>query len=233
MGDTRAFIHLHFGSLADTFYTLHIACLGGVDWNDIATPLFSIHLGLGLLFMFQVLFSMLCLLNIITGIFVDRANKVMQCDIQYVQAEELSNYASLVRRLAHVFHIPETSDVTAGMITRDMFVTHITDYNVQSFLRGMGIEVDTSNAAGLFNLMDNDGDGEIELAELIAALMSLSGGARQVSSVRIEERVRALQRDIRLLFGSEQKSEHTPTRGREWMSELFDQSGRHRPPSPE
>eukprot|EP00812_Abedinium_dasypus_P014929 NODE_8498_length_380_cov_206.393846.p1 GENE.NODE_8498_length_380_cov_206.393846~~NODE_8498_length_380_cov_206.393846.p1 ORF type:complete len:63 (-),score=29.92 NODE_8498_length_380_cov_206.393846:174-362(-) len=43
------------------------------------------------------------------------------------------------------------------------------------------------------NLIDFGGDGEIDLADLIAGLMNLSGKARQLSVARVEHRLKRLQ----------------------------------------
>ena len=42
--------------------------LGGVDWEDAAQPIFKLGWALGLMFAFYVAVSVLCVLNIMTGV---------------------------------------------------------------------------------------------------------------------------------------------------------------------
>merc|ERR1712137_896612 len=66
-------VHRQFGTMARTIYTLVMAMLGGTNWGIISDAALEINWFATALFFFYVFFTMLAVLNIITGVFVDNA----------------------------------------------------------------------------------------------------------------------------------------------------------------
>merc|ERR1712224_330897 len=60
----------HFGSLYLTSYTLFMAVFGGIDWEEACDPLFKNSVLIGLLFLLFILTTTVCVLNVVTGVFV-------------------------------------------------------------------------------------------------------------------------------------------------------------------
>merc|ERR1712176_883046 len=73
----------YFGNLSRSMRTLFSAISGGLDWDGISSPLSElIHPAIGLGFAMYVGFSILALLNIITGVFVEAYQESSRCDRQ-------------------------------------------------------------------------------------------------------------------------------------------------------
>merc|ERR1719456_697385 len=81
--------------------TLYMSICGGVDWNDAGEPLMTIHESMGFLFAVYIAFAVFCVLNIVTGVFVENANKITTQGDESVIVDELVNrrQAEEVQRL--------------------------------------------------------------------------------------------------------------------------------------
>eukprot|EP00812_Abedinium_dasypus_P009901 NODE_3557_length_769_cov_316.801120.p2 GENE.NODE_3557_length_769_cov_316.801120~~NODE_3557_length_769_cov_316.801120.p2 ORF type:complete len:113 (+),score=49.18 NODE_3557_length_769_cov_316.801120:35-340(+) len=73
--------------MPQTLYTLHISITGGIDWSDVSDTLFRISLPVAIAFMFYVVFALLCVLNVVTGIFVESATASVQNDAEHQMVE--------------------------------------------------------------------------------------------------------------------------------------------------
>merc|ERR1712190_347578 len=69
-----------YGSLPASIYTLFGAISGGWSWNVVAEPLLSISPLLGILFCLYISFAIFCVLNVVTGVFVENANTLIASD---------------------------------------------------------------------------------------------------------------------------------------------------------
>merc|ERR1719362_1961469 len=70
-----------FGSMASSTTSLFMAITGGVDWNEVVGPLQSNISPLMLpLFSCYIAFCVLVLLNLVTGVFVDGAQRIIKDD---------------------------------------------------------------------------------------------------------------------------------------------------------
>merc|ERR1711948_118026 len=81
----------HYGTLMRSINTLYMAICGGIDWGMAAAPLIDINPVLGVAFATYIAFAVLCVLNIITGVFVENANQITAMDEDNLLIEDLSN----------------------------------------------------------------------------------------------------------------------------------------------
>merc|ERR1712007_285535 len=70
----------YFGSLGHASYTLFGVATGGIDWMDIEDILLYMSWFNGAVLIFYIFFTQFCLINIITGIFVDTAINTAAAD---------------------------------------------------------------------------------------------------------------------------------------------------------
>merc|ERR1712151_454369 len=61
---------------------------------------------------------------------------------------------------------------------------------------GIGVQVESYSANGLFKLLDFDGDGALELDEFALALQQVHGPARSIDVARIALDTRNLRREL-------------------------------------
>merc|ERR1712070_450902 len=69
-----------FGSLLISILSLYQSMSNGLDWGDLSGILMNLHPALVLLFSLYIAFSMLCLMNVVTGVFVESALKYAKND---------------------------------------------------------------------------------------------------------------------------------------------------------
>merc|ERR1719156_143848 len=67
-----------YGSLPRTVFTLYCTISGGIDWNDTVEPLITISPAIALFFSVYIAFAVFCVLNIVTGVFVENATKIIR-----------------------------------------------------------------------------------------------------------------------------------------------------------
>lgn len=184
----------HFPSIMGTIYTLFQAISGGVDWGQVAQPLLELGTLLGILFIFYVAFATLCVLNIITGVFVDNANKIATKDDDMIMMEQLEMRAAWFDEVKELFKEADVDN--SGTVTEHEFAEKMQDLRVQAWLRKIGVQVESYSAEGLFKLLDFDGDGSLELEEFALALQSVHGTARSIDLQRVAREAKLLREDM-------------------------------------
>eukprot|EP00419_Tripos_fusus_P076864 CAMPEP_0172893292 /NCGR_PEP_ID=MMETSP1075-20121228/148162_1 /TAXON_ID=2916 /ORGANISM="Ceratium fusus, Strain PA161109" /LENGTH=314 /DNA_ID=CAMNT_0013748133 /DNA_START=202 /DNA_END=1143 /DNA_ORIENTATION=- len=160
-------LSMHWGSLARSILSLYAAILGGIDWDDLATPL-SEHVSplMAVLFCFYIGFSLIAVMNVITGVFVETSMK------QTEMAKELD-----FMRVAHEF-FDSCDEDGSGTISFREFDEQIETPSFKAYCESLGI--DTCDAKLLFTLLDSDGSGELEAQELFHGMLRLRSGAKYI-----------------------------------------------------
>merc|ERR1719375_2874273 len=127
-----------FGSLPLCIYTLHMAITGGVDWGAVAGTLAGVHHLMLFLYVTYISFSLWCVLNIITGVFVENANRITTDEealiLQEVAARE--EWFSEVKVLFHKLDIDES-----GSLDWPEFERIIRDVRVQKVFSDVGVDL--------------------------------------------------------------------------------------------
>eukprot|EP00929_Paragymnodinium_shiwhaense_P018523 TRINITY_DN12934_c0_g1_i1.p1 TRINITY_DN12934_c0_g1~~TRINITY_DN12934_c0_g1_i1.p1 ORF type:complete len:828 (-),score=227.51 TRINITY_DN12934_c0_g1_i1:82-2565(-) len=157
----------YYGSLFRSVLTLFQAITGGVNWDETVGPVLQAGGPLGgLLFVMYIAFSILAMLNVVTGVFVEaalnhaKADKEVQC----------------VNDLRDIFMKCDTDNT--GMIDLLHFERVMQDPEMEEILKL--IDVAPSEARWLFELIDVDESGAISREEFILGCMRLKGGAKAI-----------------------------------------------------
>merc|ERR1719463_908293 len=80
LDENQKLLDIHFGSLSKSCFALFQSVTGGIDWDAAARPLFEIGWTSGTVFTIYIIFTVLAVLNVVTGIFVDTALKSAKAD---------------------------------------------------------------------------------------------------------------------------------------------------------
>eukprot|EP00930_Biecheleria_cincta_P037331 TRINITY_DN255_c0_g2_i1.p1 TRINITY_DN255_c0_g2~~TRINITY_DN255_c0_g2_i1.p1 ORF type:complete len:635 (+),score=102.34 TRINITY_DN255_c0_g2_i1:108-2012(+) len=187
-----------FGSMGSTMMTLYKAISGGFDWNDCASPLYEIHPVLELIFSAYVFLTLFCVLNIITGIFVDNAKALKQMDEDAMFQESLAARRRWVADIASVFNAVD--DAGMGNFTFEVFTTKLQDIRVQTLFRNLGINLDVTTPEELWELFDIDDSGAIDADEFAYGVKQFNGFARSIDLYKSRKDVRALQKRMELVL---------------------------------
>lgn len=153
-----------WGSLGRSILSLYEAVQGGADWDNLVSPLMEISTVFSLVFAAYIAFTLLAMMNVITGIFVESALKI-------AERQKDSDFSLHVQHLFHMFDTSNTS-----LITQDEYESQMESAELQSYMADIGI--DPGEAKLLFKYMDSDRSGTIDAASLVSGLVRLRAGAK-------------------------------------------------------
>merc|ERR1712039_997536 len=106
-------------------YTLFKSISGGVDWGDAAEPLYSVSPFLGACFCVYIAFAVLCVLNIVTGVFVENATQITLRDEENMLMEELTHQKKWMAEVRSLFN--DVDDDQSGEVEFREFANHLHD----------------------------------------------------------------------------------------------------------
>jgi hypothetical protein len=197
----EAALRHYFGSLGMSFLSLFQAITGGKDWDDLSSPLLT-RIGALPCFAFAcyIAFTVIAMMNVVTGVFVENAIKSAKEDKDFF----------MINNMREVFK--EANGGITGVMTWETFESQLDKHNMQEYFRA--IDVDPSEAKGLFRLLDLDGSGFIDAEEFLSGCLRLRGPAKALDLAllmhevrrmvsRIQEQKKLLQKQLsRLRVGS-------------------------------
>eukprot|EP00931_Biecheleriopsis_adriatica_P030132 TRINITY_DN17784_c0_g1_i1.p1 TRINITY_DN17784_c0_g1~~TRINITY_DN17784_c0_g1_i1.p1 ORF type:complete len:618 (-),score=149.69 TRINITY_DN17784_c0_g1_i1:34-1860(-) len=183
-----------FGSLLRTFYTLFMCISGGKNWEEVSDPLIEIHPVLGALFCMYIAFCCFCVLNIITGVFVDNATRNTTLDDDQMLLEEMESRKKWIEEIKVAFAKYDVDG--SGEIEMDEFLVTIQDFTVQNLMKNLGVDLRGSKPESIFMLFDQDGDGSIQVNEFASAIQHMHGNARSLELARLMHQTKALRNKV-------------------------------------
>jgi len=154
--------------LARSTLTLYEAILGGADWDGPLAPLIHlISVLMGPVFILYIAFCCLAMMNVITGVFVESAlkNAAQDKDRDFMQS------------IRDLFTI-DTDDMNgdAGIVTQEAFEERTSEPALQMYLKQIGI--DAKDAKLMFQVLDGEGTGVLDLEELLVGMLRLRSSAK-------------------------------------------------------
>eukprot|EP00927_Polykrikos_kofoidii_P042167 TRINITY_DN3601_c0_g3_i1.p1 TRINITY_DN3601_c0_g3~~TRINITY_DN3601_c0_g3_i1.p1 ORF type:complete len:900 (-),score=148.65 TRINITY_DN3601_c0_g3_i1:61-2649(-) len=154
-----------YGSVLRTILTLYECIASGVSWDSVIQPLITeISPMVGVVFCLYIAFSIFAMMNVVTGVFVEKA-------MQHAQ-EDKEEY--LATHISEAFKRADRDD--SGEVTWEEFEGRLEAEEMQEYFKA--IDVDISEAKGLFKLIDADGSGSIDAVEFVSGCMRLRGPAK-------------------------------------------------------
>lgn len=170
----------NYGSLSLTLYSLFKAISGGTDWGDLSDPLLvqsdSSWL-FALFFAIYVAFAVFCVLNIVTAVFVDHANSICQ-------DEAMKTHKKLALELRKVFLLADKDG--DGIMNFIEFEAILGMPQVQHHLRRLDLDVESIGPKQLFDLLDLEDAGEIDVDTFTKGVMKLRGRAKSFDMYRLQ-----------------------------------------------
>lgn len=188
-------LYYWWGTLFRSCLSLYEAILGGVDWDDVCWPLMQrVSILLGPIFIVYIAFSVLAMMNVITGIFVDSAlhNAEKEKDKDFMQS-----FRSLMEDV-----VSEDGTVTLGQ-----FETKMSMPELRAQVSHVGIE--PKDAGITFNLIDTENAGVLEVEDLLAGLLRMRSHAKALDIALMLNESQAMHTRVELLVneGIERSSE--------------------------
>jgi len=177
-------LDLYFGSLVRTMIILFQAVSGGLDWGAV-TDVLSDQTGewAVLPFIFYVVFYQVAVLNVISGVFLDKAMEIAKAEKDIY----------IVRNARRIFMAVDRSK--AGTITWDNFQSALAHPRMQKFFEA--VDIRPTEARTLFELLDTSGDGEISADEFLNGCLRVRGHSKALDLL-------ILSREVSSLFDKQQ-----------------------------
>eukprot|EP00929_Paragymnodinium_shiwhaense_P034643 TRINITY_DN1881_c0_g1_i1.p1 TRINITY_DN1881_c0_g1~~TRINITY_DN1881_c0_g1_i1.p1 ORF type:complete len:645 (+),score=77.52 TRINITY_DN1881_c0_g1_i1:49-1935(+) len=202
-------LNLYWGSLPSASLSLFQIITGGKDWDDLARPLMERSQLLLFILVVFITFSQFAVLNVVTGVFCQAAVESAQRDRELMVQSMLTNKQRFMDAIGEQFtNMFKQFSNGAGGLTLESFEEHVHVKSVREYFALL--ELDTSDAWMLFQLLDDDGSGSIDVEEFVDGCLKLKGTARSIdlarlsmefkhSSQRFEEDLNKLRDTLRLL----------------------------------
>jgi len=192
-----ASLNKYYGSLMVTLYTLFGSVSGGLSWQDGAEPLVQVHPYMRLASVFYIMFAVLCVLNVITGVFVENAFKIHNNDEDRAIFDMLEHRKDWIAKVKDLFVLADRRDT--GFFDQATFCEVLRDVRVQHCFRKLGLDVEENSAMMLFALFDVHNTGRIHLDEFAEGIQRVHGSARSIDIVQLLQSNRGLTRQLREL----------------------------------
>lgn len=182
-----------YGSMARTMLTLFQCTTGGVDWHIASRPLGSISLVFVPVFSFYIAFVVIGVLNVLTGIFVERASQMSGLDRDLIVQGQLNRDQAFFREMKTIF--VEADLDNSGTVSWEELSEYLMNEEVRAYLAAQ--QLDSYDARQLFNILDVDGTREIGMSDFVLGLWRLRGMAKSVDMVALLMETRALNIKMR------------------------------------
>jgi len=187
---TLVAVHKRFGSLAKTAYTLVQAMLGGISWGEVSDVLMEIDVISPALLLLYVAFTMLAVLNVITGAFVDNALQLASQQRDFQIEEEIETKEEYLRQIKALFKTIDEDG--SGEVSRSEIREILEDGTLAAYFRVLGF--DTTDADMFFGLLDSDDSDSISMQEFLDGCTRLKGFARSMDVHAVLAECRRIRR---------------------------------------
>ncbi|CAE7733383.1 SCN11A, partial [Symbiodinium pilosum] len=168
----------HFGSLHLSMHTLFRSITGGLDWSNVAEALAPLNWIWVYLFSAYIAFCLFAVLNVMTGVFCQRATELAERDHE-AQLLGLQMENERVRDESRTLF--RSFDVAKqGSLTLLEFELMFQRDDIKASLQVLDIEVSEADAWRFFRLLDTDGDGDVTEDDFIEGVLHLRGPARTI-----------------------------------------------------
>lgn len=173
----------YYGSLGSSMLALFQAISDGQEWRDMLQPLMvQISPWFAVPFCMYISFVAFALMNILTGIFVDRA----------LQSGQEEKRRFLLHEVQAVFMEGDRED--PNRITWLEFQAQLQNPHMQQLFAAL--DVDEEDASELFHVLDTHQNGVIDAEEFVNGCLRLDGPAKAVDFAAFTEEYRRLSRSF-------------------------------------
>ncbi|CAJ1356475.1 unnamed protein product [Effrenium voratum] len=166
--------------------------LGGINWGILCDMLLQMDTISPMLFIFYVLFTLLAVLNIVTGVFVDNAVVTAKTQRDYMIEKEREVKEKYIKELQHLFW--HMDDDESGTLTAEEMQQLVKDPKMAAYFTAMGFEA--HDCVRLFTLLDTDGSGTVDIEEFLDGCLRLKGSARSIDVHFIMVLIHRLQKQL-------------------------------------
>jgi len=184
-------LHQDFSTIDRSLFTLYTAVAGGGtmgrNWGTFYEELSDVDDISKVLFIAFVTFAFFGMLNIVTSVFVECAMASTQRLRELLVEEKKATEQGHLHHMRNIFHELDTDGSNSLSYTelREALVGNIA---LQEYF--LALDLNATDTSTLFELLDEDGSGELDIDEFCDGCMRLKGEARafDINCVLMESR---------------------------------------------
>lgn len=188
----------NYGGLGITMLSLMMAITGGKDWASVLEPLRDVPSIYTMLFLWFIGFAILGVLNVITGIFVEVACQVTQRNKKEKVRAKVMEQDRLKQDIQEIFHAADAD--ASGTLSWEEFKQHLKHPVITAYFQSL--ELDFSEASGLFALLDHQGTGQVKVEEFVKGCMELRGEAKSIDLATLRYEFHRFAHRVEAFIGS-------------------------------
>lgn len=185
-----------YGSLAKAQLSLFKAMTCGDNWGLLMEPLQETSPWLVMLFLFFIIFTVFAFTNAVTSVFVDNIMQATANEKEDLIDRQIKQRREQVEALQGIF---KDSDVDrSGWLSREELVVYLEDKRVRAHFRALGL--DFTRTSDLFDMLDLDGNGLVEMDEFLQVCLKLMGPAQAMDLAQVKIQTRHLHQKFKLVL---------------------------------
>jgi hypothetical protein len=186
----------HWGSVSAAMISLYKATTGGADWGSVSDTLVDVGKIYYSLFLFFIAFIILALLNILTGIFVDRAMKASAEDKDGEAIALLKQEREIVSDLCRLHCVMSGSHVgDNGTLSFQEFEKHIASPAMRARFAVLGLEIwDSKIFFDMLRVLGSKDD--VDVRTFVAGCMQLRGPSQRLGVQALTSKVVMLEKMV-------------------------------------
>lgn len=196
--DPDSSIALFYGDIMTTVLTLVMAILGGDDWRNFLDVYVGhyLYVPVTLAFCMYVAFGTLVMLNLVTGVFVEGAQRIIRED---EQRDKISAAARIFIDMGVSHDHTMNKDEFASLLASSPALA--------DFLLDLGIE--STEAEIIFEMFDRDGSGDVSLTEFITSCLTMGkpATAGELYTLRYEAKNQKHESIDEIVSGQQDRAE--------------------------
>jgi hypothetical protein len=146
----------------------------------------------GLCLTLYVLLSILGILNIVTGMFVERASNISKIDRDFAISDEIHKMEADIQESVLLFQ--EMDKDRAGKVDVNTFMEFLTHERVIAYFATL--DIDVTDRERLQFLFDVDADGRVGLEEFVIGCVRLRGSAKKSDLLSVSMDMQRLSSSI-------------------------------------
>merc|ERR1712187_577323 len=135
----------------------------------------------------------MCVLNVLTSVFVERARELSNLDRDLVIQSEIKQNEAFIKEMSAIFEEADTDG--SGIMTWAKFHEYLKDDHVQAYLRTQKLEI--TEAHELFRLLAAENDETVDIAEFVIGCMRLKGQAKSADMAILLRETRQIHKKVR------------------------------------
>jgi Ca2+-binding EF-hand superfamily protein len=184
-------IRFFYGGIFETMATLFQAITGG-DWTVSANSVLPLNWTFYILWYGYIAFVLFGLLNVFTGIFVESATHAANADREIKIQAQMEEESSYLNQIRVIFARSDTDG--SGKMTETELQELMTQEDFKEQMECLGIH--STEAHGLFKLLDDDGSGSVSIDEFLSGCIRLKGTAKAVDMITLLFETNKLNRKV-------------------------------------